>query len=112
MAILPIDQSPGSPNRPTVPLSREKIRKTVVSKTSAYTAGYNELILCTGTFVITLPNIASTDIAKEITICSITGTITLTPDGADTIHGETSQSARTGDTFNLSATTTSTWRAV
>ena len=82
----------------------------IVSKTSAYTAKFNELVLSTGTFTVTLPNITSTDLGRRIIVHCISGLITLSADGADTIHGETSQLVRIGDSFVLIATTTGTWR--
>jgi hypothetical protein len=60
----------------------------IVSKTSAYTATINDdVILCDGTFTVTLPA-ASTATGCKLNIKNIgTGTITIDGDGSETIDG-------------------------
>jgi hypothetical protein len=62
----------------------------IVSKTSAYTATINDdVILCDGTFTVTLPA-ASTATGCRLNIKNIgTGTITIDGNGSETIDGST-----------------------
>ena len=61
----------------------------VISKTSNYTATYNDLILCNGTFTITMPNITTNDLGKNVWIINEgNGIITGDGSGSDTLYGE------------------------
>jgi hypothetical protein len=83
---------------------------SVSAKTAAYTAVFNDFLLCDGTFTVTLPDITSADIGKRVTVCNVgTGMITVDGNGADTIYGETDLECIPNGTFVLMATTTSTW---
>jgi hypothetical protein len=68
----------------------DTLKDTIVSKTSAYTATINDdVILCNGTFTVTLP-VASTATGCKLNIKNIgTGTITIDGDGSETIDGAT-----------------------
>jgi hypothetical protein len=82
----------------------------VSAKTAAYTAVFNDFLLCDGIFTVTLPNIATADIGKKITVCNVgTGIITVEFDGTDTIYDETDLECIPNGTYVLMATTTSTW---
>ena len=83
---------------------------TVVSKTAAYTASFNNLIICDGTFTVALPNITSSDIGKPVTIYNVgEGVITVDGNGDDTFYGEKTIECIAGVTLSLMAVTTSTW---
>lgn len=83
----------------------------VVSKTAAYTAFFDEMVLCDGAFVVTLPNIDSGDVGKTVIICNIgTGVITVDGHGNDTLYGELNMECISEATLSLRAATTSTWR--
>ena len=73
------------------------------TKTSAYTAAIGEVVKCDpsgGTFAVTLPAVPTTNTLREVdiiikNITSSTTTITITPDGSDTIDGAASATITT-----------------
>jgi len=83
---------------------------SVSAKTADYTSEFNDFLLCDGTFTVTLPDIASADIGKKVTICNNgTGIITADGDGDDTLYDEADLECIPDGTFALMAATTSTW---
>jgi len=85
-------------------------KSTVSAKTAAYTAFFNDMLLCDGTFTITMPNITSDDIGRGVTVCNVgTGTITVDGNGSDTFYGETDLECIPDGTYSFKATTTSKW---
>jgi hypothetical protein len=83
----------------------------ISAKTAAYTATFNDYLLCDGTFIVTMPDITSADIGKEVAIVpnEDSGIITAKGDGTDTFYGENELECSPGGTYTFRATTTSTW---
>ena len=89
-------------------LSEPKL--TVSAKTASYTASFNDMLLCDGTFTITMPNISSNDLGRGITICNVgDGIITVDGNGNDTFYGETDLECIPNGTYSFKAATTTTW---
>lgn len=83
----------------------------VVSKTSDCNAYFDEMVLCDGTFTVTLPDIGSPDVGKQVIISNVgTGTITVDGNGSDTLYDELDMECISDATLLLRATSTSTWR--
>lgn len=82
----------------------------VVTKTSAYTATTDDdVILCNGTFTITLPTIASAD-TKVLTVKNIgTGTITVDGDGSETIDEDIDQEVGQYEALKIVADSATGW---
>jgi len=93
---------------PVSVLSESKL--TVSAKTASYTASFNDMLLCDGTFTVTMPNIGSGDVGRGVTICNVgTGIITVDGNGSDTFYGETDLECIADGTYSFRASTTSKW---
>ena len=78
--------------------------------TADYTATFQEMLLCDGTFTVTMPEITASDIGKLVIICNVgTGIITVDGYNTDTFYDETTMECSSNGTYSFKATTTSTW---
>lgn len=85
-------------------------RLVVSVKTASYTTSFNDMLLCDGTFTITMPNITSNDIGRGVTICNVgAGIITADGNGNDTFYGETDLECIPDGTYSFKAATLTTW---
>lgn len=83
---------------------------SIASKTDDYTASFNELLLCDGTFIVTMPDITSDDLGKRVQIQNEgTGIITGDGNGNDTFYGEKTIQCIANATLTLMAVTLTTW---
>jgi hypothetical protein len=68
----------------------------------------NDMVICDGTFTVTMPNIVTT--GEEFIISNVgTGTITVDGNGSDTFYDETTIECIPNATLSLRSATTSTW---
>ena len=88
----------------------EDIKINVVSKTADYTTDFLDLVLCDGDFTVTLPDIATADLGKEIVVVNEgSGIITVEGDGDDLLYGEADMECISDASLTLKALTTSSW---
>jgi len=80
------------------------------SPTEDYDASFDDMLLCDGTFTVTLPDIPTYMIGKSVCIVNIgTGIITVDGYGDDTIYDELEIEAIPEATLTLRAATSTTW---
>ena len=87
------------------------INRSVVYETTTYTVlSTDDMIVCNSTGSFPVNMIASTGNGKAYTIKNInTGIVTVTPDGSDTIDGETEQLLNQWDSVDLVDSLVGTW---
>jgi len=83
---------------------------SVVSATADYSASFGQMILCDGTFTVTLPDIPTGNIGKSIIVVNVgTGMITVDGYGSDTMYDELDMECIPEASLNFRAATSTTW---
>ncbi len=69
---------------------------------------------CTGTFAATLVAATETDAAagRIVTITSLSGTTTITPDGSDTVNGAATLAVTAGNSTTIQSDGVSNWEVI
>ena len=91
-------------------------RTVILEKSNNFTAYFNQMVVCSGglPFVVTLPNIGSDDVGRDVTVINTMESAIIIVDcyDTDTIYGEDDIECLPGATLSMRAVTATTWSLV